>query len=70
MKFTASKWPVTITYEIADDWFDGIEKENLNEVPDLGDGLQDAIDESAQLFMKAKGMILAKQEADRKQKGE
>lgn len=68
MKFQATSWPVTITYEIADDWLEGIDPENINEITsDHFDSLQEAAEESADLFIKAKGFILAQQEAKRKQ---
>lgn len=68
MKYSASKWPITIIYEIADDWFDGIDKENLNDVSvEELVPLHEAVDEAAELFVKAKGQILARQEAKRKQ---
>jgi len=31
MKFQATKWPVTITLDVADDYTEGIDKENLKE---------------------------------------
>lgn len=68
MKYSASKWPITITYEIADDWFEGIDKENLNDVSiEELVPLHQAVDEVADLFVKAKGQMLARQEAKRKQ---
>jgi len=69
MKYTASKWPVTITYEIAEDWFDGINPKQVDCTPcdNVQDLIQAAADEAADQFIKAKGLLLAQQEAKRKQ---
>lgn len=69
MKYTASKWPITITYEVAEDWFDGINLEHLDCSPcnNVQDLIQEAANEAADQFIKAKGLILAHQEAKCKQ---
>lgn len=68
MKYSATKWPVTLVLEVADDYLDGIDKENLNDDP-LGEltQLQDLADMLADTLVAAKGQILAMQEAKRKQ---
>lgn len=68
MKYTASKWPVAITFEVADDYLDGIDKENLRDTPFTQlEELQKMTDETADALIQAKGWILARQEAKRKQ---
>ena len=67
MIYTATKWPVTITLEVADDYLDGIDKDNINDVHSELSGLQEAADNMADMLIKAKGQILAMQEAKRKQ---
>lgn len=69
MKYTASKWPITITYEVAEDWFEGINSEQLNCSPcdSTQELIQEAANDAAEQFIKAKGLILARQEAERKQ---
>ena len=68
MKYTATKWPVTLTLEVADDYLDGIDKENLNDDPlDELTQLQDLADYMANALVKVKGQILAMQEAKHKQ---
>ena len=68
MKYTATKWPVTLTLEVADDYLDGIDKDNLNDDPlDELTQLQDLADMLSDALVKAKGQILAMQEAKRKQ---
>lgn len=68
MKFQATKWPITIDLEIADDYLEGIDKENLKEEsPTELIQLQEMADMLADVLIKAKGQILAQQEAKRKQ---
>lgn len=67
MKFQATQWPVTIILDVADDYTEGIDKENLKEEsPEELIQLQELAEESADLFIKVKGQILARQEAKRK----
>lgn len=67
MKYTATKWPVTLTLEVADDYLDGIDKDNLNDDPSELIQLQELADFMADALVKAKGQILAMQEAKHKQ---
>ena len=68
MKFQATKWPVTITLDVADDYTEGVAKENLKEEsPEKLIQLQELADMLADALIKAKGQILAQQEAKRKQ---
>jgi len=68
MKFQATKWPVTITLDVADDYTEGVDKENLKEEsPEKLIQLQELADMLADALIKAKGQILAQQEAKRKQ---
>ena len=68
MKFQATQWPVTIILDVADDYTEGIDKENLKEEsPEELIQLQELADMLADILIKAKGQILAKQEAKRKQ---
>ena len=68
MKFQATQWPITINLEISDDYLDGIDKENLKEESSIElIQLQEMADMLADVLIKAKGQILAQQEAKRKQ---
>lgn len=68
MKFQATQWPITINLEISEDYLDGIDKENLKEEsPTELIQLQEMADMLADVLIKAKGQILAQQEAKRKQ---
>lgn len=68
MKFQATKWPITIDLKIADDYLEGIDKENLKEESSTElIQLQEMADMLADVLIKAKGQILAQQEAKRKQ---
>ena len=68
MKFQATQWPVTIILDVADDYTKGIDKENLKEEsPEELIQLQELADMLADTLIKAKGQILAQQEAKRKQ---
>lgn len=68
MKFQAIQWPITINLEISDDYLEGIDKENLKEEsPTELIQLQEMADMLADVLIKAKGQILAQQEAKRKQ---
>lgn len=70
MKFQATQWPVTITLDVADDYTEGIDKENLKEEsPEKLIQLQELADMLADALIKAKGQILAQQEVKRKQYG-
>ena len=70
MKFQATQWPVTITLDVADDYTEGINKENLKEEsPEKLIQLQELADMLADALKKAKGQILAQQEVKRKQYG-
>ncbi len=70
MKFQATQWPVTITLDVADDYTEGINKENLKEEsPEKLIQLQELADMLADALIKAKGQILAQQEVKRKQYG-
>lgn len=69
MKTTASKWPITVTIELADDYFDGIpedcvDKEAFFNAPVV----QTLADTWSRLFIQAKGQTLAQNEAECKQK--
>lgn len=68
MKFQATQWPVTITLDVADDYTEGIDKENLKEEsPEELIELQELTDMLADILVKAKAQLLAQQEAKRKQ---
>ncbi|MBD5241439.1 MAG: hypothetical protein HDS59_05110 [Barnesiella sp.] len=68
MKFQATQWPVTIILDVADDYTEGIDKENLKaESPEELIQLQELANMLADILIKAKGQILAQQEAKRKQ---
>ena len=68
MKFQAIQWPVTIILDVADDYTEGIDKENLKaESPEELIQLQELANMLADILIKAKGQILAQQEAKRKQ---
>lgn len=68
MKFQATQWPVTITLDVADDYTEGIDKENLKEEsPEELIELQELTDMLADILIKAKAQLLAQQEAKRKQ---
>lgn len=68
MKFQATQWPITINLEISDDYLEGIDKENLKEEsPTELIQLQEMANMLADVLIKAKGQILAQQEAKRKQ---
>ncbi len=67
MKATATKWPITVTIELADDYFDGLPEEALDkeafkntfEIQELADSWSD-------LFIRVKGQLLAQLEANAK----
>ena len=68
MKFQATQWPITINLEISDDYLEGIDEENLREESSTElIQLQEMADMLADVLIKAKGQILAQQEAKRKQ---
>ena len=67
MKFQATQWPVTITLDVADNYTEGIDKENLKEEsPEELIELQELTDMLADILVKAKAQLLAQQEAKRK----
>ncbi len=67
MKVTATKWPVSVTIELADDYFDGIEKIFDKEAFSESE-IQPLADEMSNVFIRTKGQLLAQQEAENKQK--
>ncbi len=66
MKATATQWPITVTIELADDYFDGIEKSfDKKAFSELE--IQPLADEFSNIFIRTKGQLLAQQEAESKQ---
>ncbi len=68
MKATATKWPVSVTVELADDYSEGLAPGSFTEDNFiLRSQLQNMADQLAQAYISAKGKVLALQEATRKQ---
>lgn len=67
MKTTASKWPITVTIELADDYFDGIPEGSVDKDAFVNaTETQTLADTWSRLFIQAKGQLLANQEAENK----
>lgn len=68
MKSTASQWPITVTIELADDYFDGLPEGSINKEEFANASqIQELADTWSKLFIQAKGQFLAQQEAESKQ---
>ena len=64
MKITASKWPISLTVDLADNYFDGIEPYSDDLKSSMTDGMVEQMAEQmADVFIKAKGNTLATIEA-------
>lgn len=67
MKFEYTKWPVTITYEVADDWFDGIDNDRNRTKGILEKAVIEQAETDSKSLVEVRGQILAQQEAKLKQ---
>lgn len=65
MKLSATKYPVTITYEIDDSWFDGINEENIMELIPTQEEIQEIVDNGSRVLIEMKDSVIAEQIADK-----
>lgn len=65
MKLSATKYPVTITYEIDDSWFDGINEENIMELIPTQEEIQQIVDNGSRTLIEMKDSVIAEQIADK-----
>lgn len=71
MKATASKWPITVTIELAEDYFEGLEEGVINkEEFKNASEIQTLADTWSKLFIQAKVQALVMQEAKAKENRE
>ncbi|MDE5813259.1 MAG: hypothetical protein K2H72_03145 [Muribaculaceae bacterium] len=64
MKRTANKWPISLTVELADNYFDGIEPYADDLKSTMMDGMvEQMVEQMADAFIKAKGNTMAMMEA-------